>query len=110
MRDHPQIAAFRQAAELMRDQRYLCRNDDDEISFLQALADVVREISYHLDAVQALSLHGMAAYCNAAGLQPWGGNANAELILMTAVDAAIEQRIATAATARNTGHSTGASK
>lgn len=108
--DHPQIAAFSQAAELIRDQRYWCRNDDDEINFLQALADVVREVSYHLDAVQALSFDGMAAYCNAAGLHPWGGNANAEFILMTAVDAAIEQRIATATTARNTGHSTEASK
>ena len=110
MDDHPQVAAFRQAAELMRDQRYWCRNDGNEINFLQALADLVREVSYHLDAVQALNFHGMAAYCNAAGLQPWGGHANAELILMTAVDAAIEQHIATATTARNTGHSTGAPK
>lgn len=110
MHDHPQVAAFNQAAELMRDQRYWCRNDDDEISFFQALADVVREISYHLDAVQALNLDGMAAYCNAAGLQPGGGDANAEFILMTAVDALIEQRIATATTARNTGHSSGVPK
>lgn len=108
MHDHPQVAAFRQAAALMRDQRYWCRNEDEETNFLQALAEVVREVTYHLDAVQALNFDGMAAYCNAAGLQAWGGNANAEFILMTAVDAAIEQRIATATRARNTGHSTGA--
>lgn len=110
MHDHPQVAAFSQAAELIRDQRYRCSNDDDEINFLQALADVARELSYHLDAVQALNFEGMAAYFKAAGLHPWGGNANAEFILMTAVYAAIEQHIATASRARNTGHSTGASK
>ena len=108
MNDHPQVAALRQAAELMRDQRYCCGNDDSEIDFLRALADVVREVSYQLDAIQALNLEGLAAYCQMAGLQPWGGNANAELILMTAVDAAVEMRIATVPTAGNTGDSTGA--
>ena len=108
MHDHPQVAAFHQAAELMRDQRHWCRNDDDEIDFRRALADVVREASYHLDAVEALNPDGMAAYCRTAGLEPWGGNVNAELVLMTAVQAAIERCIATGSLARNTGDSTGA--
>lgn len=107
MHDHPQITAFRLAAELMRDQRYWRRNDDDEIDFLRVLGDVVKEVSYHLDAVRALNLDGLAAYCLAAGLHPWGGNANAELVLMTGVDTALEQRIATVSAARNTGDSAG---
>lgn len=103
MHEHPQVKAFRQAAEVMRNERYWQRGEDDDVEFLHALADVVAEISYHLDAVQALDVDGLAAYVCAARLKPWAGKVNAELMLMTAVGSAIERRIAMTRTSRNTG-------
>ena len=107
MSEHPQVVAFRQAAGLLRDQRYWRRSDDDEIDFLRALADVVREVSFHLDAVEALDLEWLREYCRTAGLRSLSGRANAELVLMAAVDAVLERRLATASAARNTEDSTG---
>ncbi|MDQ0276465.1 hypothetical protein QO003_000768 [Arthrobacter silviterrae] len=103
MHGHPQVEAFRQAAELMRAERYWHRNDDDEIEFLRALAGVVSEVAYHLDAYQAMDPDGLAAYVCAARLRPWAGTVSAELLLVTAVDNVIERRIATVSAARNTG-------
>lgn len=103
MHEHPQVNAFRRAAEIMRSERYWQRGEDDDVEFLRALADVVAEISYHLDAVQALDVDGLAAYVCAARLKPWAGKVNAELMLMTAVGSAIERRIAMTSAPRNTG-------
>ncbi|NVM97753.1 hypothetical protein [Arthrobacter sp. SDTb3-6] len=103
MGNHPQVEAFCEAAELMRRERYWRRNENDEIDFLRALVNVVREVAYHLDAVRALDIDGVAAYIAAAGLGPWAGNVNAELVLMTAVDHALERRLAMTSASRNTG-------
>ncbi|NVM96134.1 hypothetical protein [Arthrobacter wenxiniae] len=103
MDEHPQVKAFRRAAAMMSMERYWRRSDEDEIQFLRALAEVTREVSYHLDAARALDIDGLAAYVCAAGLRPWAGSVNAELVLMTAVDDALERRIAMASASRNTG-------
>ncbi|MBG0740675.1 hypothetical protein IV500_14945 [Paeniglutamicibacter antarcticus] len=110
MAEHPQANAFHHAAELMRNERYWHRNGDEDAEFLRALMDVLKEVSYHLDAIQVLDPAGLSAYGAAAGITifPGVGKVDAKLILMTAADNVLERLIATGTTARNTGVSKGA--
>ncbi|WP_026554317.1 hypothetical protein [Arthrobacter sp. 35W] len=105
MNEHPQIEAFRQAAALMKAERYWRRNSEDDIAFLQALAEVATEVCYHLDSCHVLSSAGLAAYQSAVGARrvPGLDEANAELVLMTALDEAVRRRVAAASPSRNTG-------
>ncbi len=109
MPEHPQIRAFRCAAALMREERYWCRNRDEDVEFVRALTDVLKEVSSHLDAIQALDCAGLLAYGNAAKtmVRPGAANLNAEMVLMTAADNALERLLATGPTGRNTGVSKG---
>lgn len=100
---HPQLTVFRQAADMLRDERYWARTADEELEFLRTFMPLLREISYHLDAMQALDPAGLAAYEHAAGTSACIGNGRAELLLMTALDSAIDRFLATGTTARNTG-------
>lgn len=103
MSEHPQLAAVRQAAGLLRDQRYWARNEDEELELLRTFMTLLREVSYHLDAMQALDPEGMAAYERATGTDTSFGRGSAELLLMTALDSTIERFLATGTSARNTG-------
>ncbi len=103
MSEHPQIAAFRLAADLLHDERYWARSNEEELEFLRAFMPLLRDVSYHLDAIQALEPGGMAAYERAAGIEGCIGHGSAELLLMTALDRSIERLLATGTTARNTG-------
>ncbi|AIY02953.1 hypothetical protein ART_3354 [Arthrobacter sp. PAMC 25486] len=103
MFEHPQIIVFRQAADLLRDERYWARNADEELEFLRTFMPLLREVAYHLDAMQALDPAGLAAYEHAAAPNACIGHGCAELLLMTALDSAIDRFLATGTTARNTG-------
>lgn len=103
MPEHPQIAAFRQAAGLLRGERYWARNEDEELDLLRAFMPLLREVSYHLDVMQALDPEGLAAYERATGTDACFGRGSAELLLLTALDRAIERFLATGTSARNTG-------
>lgn len=59
MSEHPQVTAVRQAAGLLRQERYWACSNTEELEFL-------REVAYHLDAMQALD--GLAAYEHVTGM------------------------------------------
>ncbi|MDJ0318405.1 hypothetical protein [Arthrobacter antibioticus] len=103
MSEHPQIAAFHRAAGILYDERYWARNEAEELEFLRTFMPLLREVSYHLDAMQALEPPGLAAYERTAGIEGGIGHGSAELLLMAALDRAIERLLATGTTARNTG-------
>lgn len=103
MFEHPQIIVFRQAADLLRNERYWVRNADEELEFLRTFMPLLREVAYHLDAMQALDPVGLAAYEYAAGTDACIGHGHAESLLMTALDSAIDRFLATGTIARNTG-------
>lgn len=103
MSEHPQIAAFRQAAGLLRCERYWARNEDEELELLRTFLPLLTEVSYHLDAMQVLDPEGLTAYEYATGTDACFGRGSAELLLMTALDGTIERFLATGTTARNTG-------
>jgi hypothetical protein len=103
MFEHPQIILFRQAADLLRDERYWARNAVEELDFLREFMPLLREVAYHLDAMQALDPVGLAAYEYAAGTDTCIGHGNAESLLMTALDSEIDRFLATGTIARNTG-------
>lgn len=103
MFEHPQVIVFRQAADLLRDERYWARNAVEELEFLRTFMPLLREVAYHLDAMQALDPLGLAAYDHAAGTDACIGQGRAESLLMTALDNTIDRFLATGTTARNTG-------
>ncbi|MFQ4150323.1 hypothetical protein AAGW05_16825 [Arthrobacter sp. LAPM80] len=103
MFEHPQIAAFRQAEDLLRDERYWARHENEELELLRTFTSLITDVSYHLDAMQVLVLAGLAAYDRAAGTYECIGHGSAELLVMTVLYGAIERFLATGTTARNTG-------
>lgn len=102
MSEHPQISAFNRAAGLLHEERYWARNEAEDLEFLRSFMPLLREVSYHLDVMQVLEPTGLAAYERATGIGECIGHGRAELLLMTALDRAIERLLATGTTARNT--------
>ena len=93
MEQHPQIKAYEDAAEALKEERYWDYNSNTEkIEFLHALGEVLRDVCYQLDKYEVLPPAAMEAYREAAGVKlPASFGTSAELILMTSLQSRIEQ-------------------
>lgn len=102
MQDHPQIKVFRDAASMLRAERYWDYGSTYErVEFLRALAEVVTEVCYHLDVNGVLLDVGQGVV--APDVRTLRVQSSAELLLMTCLDRRIEQLIAVPSDSRNTG-------
>ena len=96
MSEHPQTAAYRNAAATMKAERYWDHEDlpEGRTEFLKALGDVLTEVCYQLAKYQVLDPEAMEAYRAAApASHPQMIPTSAELLLTTA----LERRINTLA-------------
>lgn len=93
MEQHPQIKAYEDAAEALKDERYWDYNSNTEkIEFLHALGEVLRDVCYQLDKYDVLPVAAMAAYREASDIKlPAAFETSAELILMSSLQSKIEQ-------------------
>lgn len=98
MQDHPQIKAFKEAATMLRAERYWDYGTKHErVEFLRAVGDVLREVCYHLDVNDFLPME-ILDVGQESPVKPPAGR-----LLMTYLDRRIEQLIAAPDDARNTG-------
>lgn len=105
MNGHPQVNAFVQAAECMRENRYWARNVQEQLEFLGALRDVMIEVCFHLDRNHVLDPRGLAAFAASDGTQQiasWVAP-SAESVLLPWLDAAIQRSLAVVDSKDNTG-------
>ena len=96
MTQHPQVEALVSAAESMRGNRYWARDPKEQVDFLTALCDVLREVCFHLDRNQLLNQDGLRAFAANSGAPigvPWL-EPSAETVLLPELDNAIQRCLA----------------
>lgn len=86
-----QIQAFKDAAQAMKNERYVRQTDvEGQREFLYALQDVARELSYHLNELRILDQSAMEAYVETTPTDMPGFQASAELILTVEIESRIQ--------------------
>jgi hypothetical protein len=106
MDDHPQVKAFRDAAGVLRAERYWgFDSKEEQTELLRALKDVLTEVCFHLDAHRVLpqAVRRMWQAMAAPGIQGLPVHPSAGLVLMSYLDGRIEQLIAESNDSGNTG-------
>ena len=91
--EHPQVQAFKEAAEAMKSERYWKHeNTEDERAFLQAFSEVLTEVAFQLNHHKILDQTGLEAYRTVAPLSmPSFAETSAEVILLGALQNRIEE-------------------
>ncbi|UKA55146.1 hypothetical protein LFT45_04205 [Arthrobacter sp. FW305-BF8] len=106
MQDHPQIKAFAEAATTLGAERYWHYDSrEEQAALLRALRDVLMEVCFHLDfhAVLPQAVLKICQELAAPGVRDAPGRPSVGLVLMSYLDARIEQLIADSDDYRNTG-------
>ncbi|WP_157365081.1 hypothetical protein [Arthrobacter sp. QXT-31] len=106
MQDHPQITAFREAARILAADRYWHHGSTGEqVEVLRALRDVLTEVCFQLDAHRVLP-RAVLQICQdlaAPGIRDVPAPPSAGFVLVSYLDARIEQLIADSNDSGNTG-------
>jgi hypothetical protein len=106
MQDHPQITAFREAARILGADRYWHHDSPEErVELLRALRDVLTEVCFQLDAHRVLP-RAVLQICQdlaAPGIRDVPAAPSAGFLLVSYLDARIEQLIADSNDSGNTG-------
>ncbi|MFE5835814.1 hypothetical protein [Arthrobacter sp. NPDC056493] len=106
MQDHPQITAFREAARILGADRYWHHGSTGEqVELLRALRDVLTEVCFQVDAHRVLP-RAVLQICQdlaAPGIRDVPAPPSAGFVLVSYLDARIEQLIADSNGSGNTG-------
>lgn len=90
--EHPQIRAYENAAESLRNERYYLHDTGpDQAAFLRALGDVLSEVAYQLDKYRVFPDEAMQAFRDSTNLPiPAMVSTSAEVILMGSLQKRIQ--------------------
>jgi hypothetical protein len=105
MQEHPQITAFRQAAGLLRAERYWQYNSrEEQLEVLRALREVLAEVCFQLDSHQVLpqAVLRMCKELAAPVIRDVPIPPSAGYVLVAYLDGRIEELIAESNDSRNT--------
>jgi hypothetical protein len=106
MQDHPQITAFLEAARILHADRYWrCGSLGEQVELLRALRDVLTEVCFQLDVHRVLP-QAVLQICQdlaGPGIRDVPAAPSAGFVLVSYLDARIEQLIADSNESGNTG-------
>jgi hypothetical protein len=106
MRDHPQTTAFQEAARILRADRYWhYGSKGEQVELLRSLRGVLTEVCFHLDSHGVLppAFLQMCQEFAAPEIRDVPAPPSAGFVLVSYLDARIEQLIADSNDSRNTG-------
>lgn len=106
MQEHPQIAAFREAARILGADRYWHHDSlGEQVELLRALRDVLTEVCFQLDVHRVLPEALLQICQNLAGpgVRDVPAAPSAGFVLVSYLDARIDQLIADSNDSGNTG-------
>jgi len=106
MQDHPRITAFLEAARILHPDRYWrCGSLGEQVELLRALRDVLTEVCFQLDVHRVLP-QAVLQICQdlaGPGIRDVPAAPSAGFVLVSYLDARIEQLIADSNDSGNTG-------